>query len=281
MKDRADRIASDLQADPGSWWPGWNTDLGAPAVARYKWNGLIRRDFASGTVLVNQPGAATVTVPLPSDSTWTDLAGNAVTSVTLGARRGKLLLRGSSAPTADTTPPETTITSGPSGTITSTSADFGSGSSEAGSSFECRLDGSSWSGCSSPKSYTGLAFGTHTFEARATDAAGNTDSSPAARSFTVDTTTSTTKGHGKPTIKPRKSTVQHGESIVLSGTGDSTTVDVVRRQSGTWRTLAEDVPVTDQRFRVAFKGPDLGPPPLPRPPAGVGKSSVAKVRVTV
>src|SRR5439155_12449771 len=90
---------------------------------------------------------------------------------------------------ADTSPPRTTITSGPSGTIASASASFSFNSSEAGSSFECRLDGGSWAGCPSPKPYSGLADGVHSFEVRATDGSGNTDTTPASRSFTVDTST--------------------------------------------------------------------------------------------
>jgi hypothetical protein len=43
-------------------------------------------------VLANQPGQATKTVSLPSTSSWTDLAGNTVTSVTLDGRRGKVLI---------------------------------------------------------------------------------------------------------------------------------------------------------------------------------------------
>ena len=42
--------------------------------------------------------------------------------------------------TADTTPPDTSITSGPSGTVTATDATFAFTSSEAGSTFECQLD---------------------------------------------------------------------------------------------------------------------------------------------
>jgi hypothetical protein len=94
-----------------------------------------------------------------------------------------------SAPPPDTTAPQTTIDSGPSGTSTSASASFGFSSSESGSTFECRLDGSAWAGCSSPKSYSGLANGSHTFSVRATDAAGNRDGSPASRTWTVDVST--------------------------------------------------------------------------------------------
>ncbi len=86
----------------------------------------------------------------------------------------------------DTTPPETTITSGPSGTVKSRTATFGFSSSESGSTFECSIDGASYSGCTSPKQYSSLANGSHTFRVRATDAAGNTDTSPASRTWKVN-----------------------------------------------------------------------------------------------
>ena len=53
--------------------------------------------------------------------------------------------------------------------------------------FECRLDGGGWGACSSPKSYSGLGEGNHTFHVRATDAAGNVDPTPATFAWTVDT----------------------------------------------------------------------------------------------
>ena len=87
----------------------------------------------------------------------------------------------------DTIAPNTTLSSGPSGAFRSTSATFGFSSSEPDSTFECSLDGAPFAACTSPKTYTGLAQGTHTFQVRAIDAAGNVDPTPASRSWRVDT----------------------------------------------------------------------------------------------
>ena len=87
----------------------------------------------------------------------------------------------------DTTPPETKITFGPSGLSGSSYAAFAFTSSESGSTFACSLDGGAFRRCLSPTSYAGLSDGPHTFSVRATDVAGNTDPTPAERSWTVDT----------------------------------------------------------------------------------------------
>ena len=98
-----------------------------------------------------------------------------------------LLAWGCIAPTfaGGTTPPNTTITSGPSGTVASTSATFTFTSNEAGVTFQCALDGAAFGAC--PAGYTGLAQGSHTFQVRAVDAASTPDATPASRTWTVDT----------------------------------------------------------------------------------------------
>jgi len=89
----------------------------------------------------------------------------------------------------DTEPPQTTLTGGPSGTIAAATAIFSFESTEPGG-FRCRLDSaesSAWAPCGSPRLYTGLADGPHSFEVTASDEAGNTDPTPAVTSFAVYT----------------------------------------------------------------------------------------------
>src|SRR5439155_27001846 len=73
----------------------------------------------------------------------------------------------------DLTDPDTTITSHPAAVTRLTGATFGFSSSEAGSTFECKLDGAVFANCTSSQSYSGLADATHRFYVRATDPAGN------------------------------------------------------------------------------------------------------------
>jgi hypothetical protein len=87
----------------------------------------------------------------------------------------------------DSTPPDTAITSEPSDPSGgSVSFSFSGTDSTGVSGYDCQLDGSTWQSCSSPRSYT-LASGSHAFQVRARDAAGNVDPTPAADSWSVQT----------------------------------------------------------------------------------------------
>jgi hypothetical protein len=130
----------------------------------------------------------------------------------------------------DTTPPESTIVSGPSGTVSSASASFTFSSSEADSTSECRLDGGAYGSCTSPMSYANLSDGSHTFEVRATDAAGNTDATPASRTWMVDTTTA----QSDPIL------VGAGDIASCSSSGDEATANLLDGISGTVFTLGDN-----------------------------------------
>ena len=87
--------------------------------------------------------------------------------------------------------PETMIT-GFAVSGTTARADFTSDT--AGAGFQCRLDGAAFTACTSPKQYTSLAAGQHTFQVRAVAAAGTIDATPAERGFTVVSGTSRRNG---------------------------------------------------------------------------------------
>lgn len=86
----------------------------------------------------------------------------------------------------DCDPPETSISGGPTGTTSDSTPTFDLAADEIGSTFECRVDAGAFAPCTTPFTTPELADGPHTVEARATDLNGNTDPTPATRSFTVD-----------------------------------------------------------------------------------------------
>ena len=86
-----------------------------------------------------------------------------------------------------TLPPTPSITSTPTNPTNQTSASFSFTDTQTGVSFLCQLDGSAFSACSSPKTYSALSQGGHTFSVQAQDAAGN-QSAAAAFTWTVNTT---------------------------------------------------------------------------------------------
>lgn len=80
----------------------------------------------------------------------------------------------------DMVPPDTVITSAPTGTVTTRTATITFSSPEATASFLCSVDGGAYAPCTSPVNLAGLADGPHNIRVSARDAAGNVDPSPAA-----------------------------------------------------------------------------------------------------
>jgi hypothetical protein len=90
ITDGQDYISTPVGSTPDNWWSGYDTNLGdGKGGGRYLWNGVWRRDFTNGFVLLNEPGASTKTLDL--GGTFTTTSGQLVSSVTLGAARGAVL----------------------------------------------------------------------------------------------------------------------------------------------------------------------------------------------
>lgn len=117
---------------------------------------------------------------------------------------------------ADGISPDTAIINGPSGTVNNSTATFELFATESGVSYECKLDDGDFASCDTPNMLSDLSDGTHTFQARATDTAGNTDPTPATRTWTVDTT-----APDAPTIiSPANGTRDRDGSFNVRGTAE-------------------------------------------------------------
>jgi hypothetical protein len=88
--------------------------------------------------------------------------------------------------TVDRKPPDTRITGAPPARTSARTARFRFTSNERGSQFQCKTDWrKGWWSCRSPKRYSPLKAGRHTFEVRAIDRAGNVDRTPAKKVWTI------------------------------------------------------------------------------------------------
>lgn len=76
---------------PDSFWIGYGLNLGAASGPRYRWRGLLRRDFACGVVLLNQPGARRARVTLPPG--LSGMSGTPMSSATLNGSQAAILTR--------------------------------------------------------------------------------------------------------------------------------------------------------------------------------------------
>ena len=101
-----------------------------------------------------------------------------------GCNTGQLASWGGTVVTKVTLP-QTKIGKHPRARTTFRSAVFTFVGNQAKARFDCKLDRGKFRRCASPKRYTGLALGNHTFRVRSIDSAGNRDSTPARFGWTV------------------------------------------------------------------------------------------------
>lgn len=168
----------------------------APQGARYRvactYDGTTLRVFVNGV----EEGSVTSPILLPTDTSPLRLGG-----ATAAGRNWSGIIDEAAfysralspqenqdhfAAGTDISPPETTITGGPSGDTAITTPSFTFSSSESGSTFKCSVDSTSnYTACTSPKVLSAQTVGQHTFRVKATDATGNEDATPAERTFNV------------------------------------------------------------------------------------------------
>ena len=120
---------------------------------------------------------------------------------------------------ADVQPPNTTITAGPSGASKDATPAYSFTSSEAGSTFQCAVDGGAYASCTSPHTTAPLANGTHTFYVRAIDSSSNVDPTPATRTVKVDTHAPSSKASAPASTHASPFTVSYSASDPVPSSG--------------------------------------------------------------
>jgi hypothetical protein len=124
--------------------------------------------------------------------------------------------------TIDTTTPMASLSAYPDSITNQTVANFGfsatppSGGSIIG--YECQLDSGAWSSCSSPKSYSSLLQGNHSFGVRSIDNNLNV-SDPMTYSWTIDTTVPVLTISGHPAVLTNSASAQFIFAAMDSGDG--------------------------------------------------------------
>ena len=159
--------------------------------------------------------------------------------------------------TVDVTPPDTSITGGPSGITPATTAAFDLGSSESSVSFECSLDSGAWAPCSSPAAFSGLSDGPHTLSARATDPAGTVDPTPATRTWTVNSSVPAVT-----LTEPANDSFTSDQTPTLSGaagtgTGDGPVTVTITEGTGTGGPVVQQLAASGSPTWTATADPAL------------------------
>ncbi|MFA5890822.1 MAG: hypothetical protein WDA27_07715 [Actinomycetota bacterium] len=176
-------------------------------------------------------GDGTIRLDVTDDDSIVDAAGNKLGGT--GAGNGDFTVGQSF--TIDRTAPTASITSAPANPTSETSASFGfatddpiaGGVSSGVGRAECRFEHGSYTTCATPKTFSGLSEGSHTFSVRAVDGVGNTGSA-ASYTWVVDTTApGVTINQATAQVDPTNTgpinfTVVFGEATTDFATGDVT-----------------------------------------------------------
>ncbi len=134
--------------------------------------------------------------------------------------------------TVDTiAPPAPIITSKPANFSATSSPTFTFADGEPGVAFRCSLDGGAYASCTTPKSYSSLSQGSHTFGVQAVDAAGNT-SAAATYAWVVDTVASAAPAI---TTKPTDPTYNATNTFAWTGSEGGLTFQC-STENGAWFT---------------------------------------------
>ena len=211
--------------------PAITTVSPAGAAPTTTWTVTASTGSGSGTIGLNMTGATGVSSPI-----------NNLTFV------GQVYI-------VDLAPPTTTLTATPPASSSSSAASFSFTGADVGSGlagFEFSLDGSGFASATSPKSFTGLADGSHTFQVRAKDNAGNVDATPDSFTWTIDASPPTI-AIGSPSVSPAKSgpvtyTVTYTDAhftsstlvpgnVTLNKTGTANATSITVSGSGSTRTV--------------------------------------------
>ena len=143
--------------------------------------------------------------------------------------------------------PDTIITEGPSGLVSSLPVRWAYRTTIPGSTFECQLDSGPFRACDATRTYLDLPDGPHTFSVRAVAPSGVADPTPATRSITVGPTQVSGSCSG---------TFPFGDPFSLSGkfsTGGVTCVALDQPcPAGSSCSLTQTVGVTDADIRTPW-----------------------------
>jgi LPXTG-site transpeptidase (sortase) family protein len=162
----------------------------------------------------------------------------------------------------DLTPPTTSILSNPTNPGNNSTPTFTFSGSDnvtpsSGLTFECSMDGSAFSACTTPYTSPVLADGSHTFQVRAVDAAGNVDATPASYTWMVDTVS--------PDVSIEQAGIDPTSAVTINftvvfnepvtGFGDNTAdISLSGSAGATTATVTETAPNNGTTYNVAVSG---------------------------